>query len=189
MSSKGPRAVRVGFMMRSSLCKGCWGVEEIDHSFESSPYIFKVSWAHLTMSKKTHLAFALLLSAYLFRFSPQQLPFVPIVFISAMLPDLDLALKSFPLIEHRKTFHNIWFMIAAAYAIFHFTGSSLIAELSSIGVLSHLLMDSLTKVGVMWFYPLSSWKLRGPLRTGSKADTAIGILSLIGASYLMIGAL
>jgi len=141
------------------------------------------------MSKKTHLAFALLLSAYLFRLSPQQLLFIPIVFISAMLPDLDLALKSLPLIEHRKTFHNIWFMIAAAYAIFYLTGSSLVAGLSLVGVLSHLLMDSLTKVGVMWFYPLSRWKLRGPLRTGSTADTVIGVLSIIGASYLMIGTL
>jgi inner membrane protein len=138
------------------------------------------------MSKRTHLAFALLLSAYLFRFSPQQLLFVPIVLISAMLPDLDLALRGFPLVEHRKTFHNIWFTAAAAYAILHLTGSPLVAELSSIGIISHLLMDSSTKVGVMWLYPLSKWKLSGPLRTGGRADTMIGILSLVGASYFII---
>jgi membrane-bound metal-dependent hydrolase YbcI (DUF457 family) len=138
------------------------------------------------MSKRTHLAFALLLSAYLFRSSPQHLLSVPIVLISAMLPDLDLALRGFPLIEHRKTFHNIWFTVAAAYAIFYLTGSPLVTWLSSIGIISHLLMDSLTKVGVMWLYPLSKWKLSGPLRTGGRADTIVGILSLIGASYFII---
>ncbi|MGB9630805.1 MAG: metal-dependent hydrolase [Candidatus Methanodesulfokora sp.] len=139
------------------------------------------------MSKKTHLAFALFLSSYLLRSNPQLLIFVPIVFVSAMLPDLDLALRSIPFIEHRKTFHNIWFMIAVMIIFWSLTHDALLTRLFSIGIVSHFLMDSLTKQGVMWLYPLSNWRIRGPLRTGGLVDSLIGAASILASAYLMTG--
>ena len=137
------------------------------------------------MSKKTHIAFALFLSSYLFRSNPLLLPFIPMVFVSAMLPDLDLALRGIPFIEHRKTFHNIWFMMAVMIIFWNLSYDVLVTELFSIGIVSHFLMDSLTKQGVMWLYPLSNWKIKGPLRTGGIVDSLIGAASILAAGYLM----
>ncbi|MEM3481082.1 MAG: hypothetical protein QW576_05295, partial [Candidatus Korarchaeum sp.] len=60
------------------------------------------------MSKRTHVAFGLLLASLLLR--TDLMPFIPIVFLASVLPDLDLLLRDLPLIEHRKTFHNVWFL-------------------------------------------------------------------------------
>jgi len=137
------------------------------------------------MSKKTHIAFALFLSSYLFRSDLKLLLFIPVIFVSAMLPDLDLALRSIPFIEHRKTFHNIWFMIAAIALLWILVHDPLVTRLFSIGIISHFLMDSLTKKGVMWLYPLSNWRISGPLRTGGLIDSLIGAASLLASIYLV----
>jgi hypothetical protein len=46
-------------------------------------------------------------------------------------------------------------------------------------------MDSLTKKGVVWLYPLSNWRISGPLRTGGLIDSLIGAASLLASIYLM----
>jgi len=137
------------------------------------------------MSKKTHLAFALFLSSYLFRADPKLIPFMPVVFVFAMLPDMDLALRKLPFIEHRKTFHNIWFTTAVIIILWYLTHDTLLTELSSIGIISHLLMDSLTRNGVMWLYPLSNWRIKGPVRTGGMLDSLIGSFSILATLYLV----
>ncbi|MEM1985054.1 MAG: metal-dependent hydrolase [Candidatus Korarchaeum sp.] len=134
------------------------------------------------MSKRTHVAFGLLLASLLLR--TDLMPFIPIVFLASVLPDLDLLLRDLPLIEHRKTFHNVWFLILVYALAVRF--SPRVSYLMVIGVLSHLMMDSLTKQGVMWLYPLSRSKLSGPFRTGGAFDNSMFLMLMLASMYVLV---
>ncbi|RLG47299.1 MAG: hypothetical protein DRO06_03055, partial [Thermoproteota archaeon] len=79
--------------------------------------------------------------------------------VASMVPDLDLALRSLPLVEHRKTFHNVW-TLAVVTAVYAYLLGWEAAAAASAAFLSHLASDSLTKVGVWWLHPLGG-RVRG----------------------------
>jgi len=100
------------------------------------------------MQKLTHVAFGLFLARY-FGLDPW------LVFAGALLPDLDYAF------EHRKLLHNIFF--AALVFLLSFP--------VWVGVVSHLLLDLLTRAGVALLWPLSSRRFGLRLfRTGGLFD-------------------
>lgn len=85
--------------------------------------------------------------------------------VGALVPDIDYPIR--PL--HRKLLHNVW---TAALAYF-LAGPAL-----AVGVLSHLVLDSLTPMGVNWCWPVLCPRIRGPIRTGSVEDWLVAGVSL-----------
>ena len=87
--------------------------------------------------------------------------------VGALVPDIDYPIRSL----HRKLFHNIW-TAALAYLL---AGPAL-----AVGVLSHLVLDSLTPVGVDWCWPIPCPRISGPIRTGSLEDWLVaGLLFVV----------
>mgnify|MGYP000533553925 CR=1 FL=1 len=118
--------------------------------------------------KKTHLAAGLLtwilLSSYLKLIDLNALFFS--VFAS-LLPDFDLRIK------HRALLHNLFAMLALASLVLHYFGY-LNAVFFTLAYFSHILLDSLTKVGVSLLYPFSKKRYGLRLfRNGSLFDKFI----------------
>lgn len=88
------------------------------------------------------------------------------VLAGALLPDLDYPLRSL----HRKLFHNVWFA-----GLVYWLGGLPFA----VGVLSHLVLDSLTPMGVNWLWPIPFERLRGPISTGSLEDYFLASVMLV----------
>ena len=97
----------------------------------------------------------------------------PLVAVAgALLPDLDFHLGAL----HRRLLHNVWSAVLAWYA-----GGTALA----VGVVSHLVLDSLTPRGVNWFWPLPFPRVRGPVHTGSFTDCALAGALAVLAIVLM----
>jgi inner membrane protein len=143
------------------------------------------------MMGKTHLAIGLLagLAVYPFVESWGML-FFPLVLVGALLPDVDhegsTFNKKFPLtrwiplfFEHRGVFHSLFppmiVVIVAAFMGYAWMGAAI-----ALGYISHLLSDSLTRLGTRPFHPLWNFRLNGFISTG-------GILELV--MLVIVGAL
>ena len=66
---------------------------------------------------------------------------------------------------HRGLLHSLLVPIFF-YCIFVFFQLNEIAYATSLGYVSHLVMDIITPVGIFPLYPLK-WRIHGPIRTGS----------------------
>ncbi len=134
------------------------------------------------MQKHTHLIFAFLLFLllnFIFHFPIYLSIFA---FIGAMLPDLDIKIKSL----HRKIFHNVWFLAIILAAMFKLSLiDRTIAMIFSIGFASHLIADSLTHMGIMPLWPIERPKFNGPFRTGSMGE--FGLTLVLIALIFLVG--
>ncbi len=145
------------------------------------------------MEAKTHLMFALVASIIVVYFIPQLLFYVPLILFGSLLPDIDhpnskLGRKIWPISKlinwvfgHRGFLHSIFFVLLISIPIGIYFGFSFGFAIA-IGILSHLLSDALTVSGIALFYPLSNFKIKGFVRTGSWLEYII-YLSL----YLLAG--
>lgn len=112
------------------------------------------------MNRHTHVLFALALTAWLFK--DVDLPALTIALtssaIGSVLPDLDLSFK------HRKTLHNVFALALLALLVYTVVPRWLCPGTCVIGFItgwgSHILLDALTKKGVGFFYPISSYHFR-----------------------------
>ncbi len=132
----------------------------------------------------THLAFAFLVGLY---FIPNQIIFV---LLGSVIPDIDnthswvnrrlkiTRIFSY-LFKHRGFCHSLWFglglFILLSYFIPTYAGAILI------GYCSHLVMDSFTKHGVNYLYPISRFHVRGFIETGMGGEKLV----LIGTVFLI----
>jgi len=103
--------------------------------------------------------------------------FIIILLIASVLPDIDsykskIGKKVKPLsflinifLGHRGIFHSVFLLILISLLIMLASYEITIAFF--VGYLSHLILDSLTPEGVMFFYPFSKKKTKGFIRTGS----------------------
>ncbi|MBU1204684.1 MAG: metal-dependent hydrolase [Nanoarchaeota archaeon] len=103
--------------------------------------------------------------------------FVIIMLIASSLPDIDsykskVGRKIKPIsflinlfFRHRGIFHSPFLLILISMVIIIIKIE--IAAAFFIGYLSHLVLDSLTPEGVMFFYPFSKKRTKGFIRTGS----------------------
>ena len=99
----------------------------------------------------------------------------------SVLPDIDTvkskagkALEPFSTVisfvfRHRGFLHSFVFAAIVYFGI-RYIFSPAIATAAVIGYSSHLLLDSLTKEGVMPLWPLSEMKLKGFIKTGGLAE-------------------
>lgn len=128
---------------------------------------------------RTHIIFSFLISFLIISsFDIQnKIVFVVILLIASALPDIDsykskVGKKIKPIsflinifLGHRGIFHSLFLPILISMLIAIINQE--IAAAFFIGYLSHLVLDSLTPEGVMFFYPFSKKRTKGLIRTGS----------------------
>lgn len=84
--------------------------------------------------------------------------------------------KIFPYcFKHRGFFHSIWPVIALVGIVWNF--SSILAKGILVGYASHLISDGLTLAGVNFLYPVTSFTLKGPIRTGGLSEALVFVFS------------
>ena len=148
------------------------------------------------MMGRTHMAFGFLAASLLSPYvSGDKVAFFALAVFGALLPDIDhegskinnmfKVTKIVPIFfKHRGFFHSIFppIIMYGAMSAFHYSfwGLSL-----AIGYFAHLFSDSLTKLGVNFLYPLTSFKLKGPLTTDSWQEHALSAAVIIlGAVFI-----
>jgi len=119
----------------------------------------------MCMQKVTHFVGGFL-AGLLFGLNPW------ITALWALVPDLDYPVRGL----HRKLLHNVW---VAAFA--YFVGG----VAGAVGVVSHLVLDSLTPMGVNWCWPLPCPRIRGPIVTGSWEDWLVAFALFAGVLFLL----
>ncbi len=98
----------------------------------------------------THIIFAFFL-AYILR-----LPLV-MTMIGSVLPDLDLTFNfTFPFV-HRGILHTPLALITLSILFYLITKNRDSTLSFSLGYLTHLFLDTLTPIGIMWLYPLKNY--------------------------------
>jgi len=140
----------------------------------------------------THLAFALflgLLTLRIFNLPVYTLIFLAFILLGALLPDIDSAdsfigRKVKPLslfFKHREFWHSITAMIFFTIIVF-LIAQNIYALALAIGYLSHLILDSLTRGGIAFFWP-SKMRIKGKLKTRGIVDlmllVAFALLDLL----------
>jgi len=150
------------------------------------------------MMFRTHLIFSFLISILIINYFNIQnkIVFVAILLIASALPDIDsykskLGKKIKPIsflinifLGHRGIFHSPFLLILISIII-----SIINIEIAAaffVGYLSHLVFDSLTPEGVMFFYPFSKKRTKGLIRTGSLFENILFILLLLLCFYMII---
>jgi membrane-bound metal-dependent hydrolase YbcI (DUF457 family) len=89
---------------------------------------------------------------------------------------------------HRTLLHNIWIVILLTAISGYIYNWSLIIMIGiSIGILSHLILDSLTKMGIYWLWPYGDERIYGERRfyiswkivTGSNIEKILNIIFIL----------
>jgi len=74
--------------------------------------------------------------------------------VASILPDLDASFHfMFPFV-HRGIMHTPLFLLAGIIAIYALTGDRKSCFSFGLGYSSHLILDTFTYSGIMWFFPL-----------------------------------
>ena len=153
------------------------------------------------MQGRTHIVFGFLLSSIFWFIFHLPGDVVLMAWIGSILPDLDYRWREVRWVTHRRTLHNIWAMTLSTLAISltlwylkeHYTllppmiNPWLLGVFFALGFLFHLLLDSTTKTGVMWLYPVKKslyWK--GPITTGSIVEKVIQTLIIISILAIVV---
>lgn len=138
------------------------------------------------MMFKTHAVFALLLSILFIQIFEMDYWYL-FMFVSvfvAGIPDIDLHKSTYgkkikPIsfllnlfFGHRGLFHSILFALALFF-LFGILGNETLAAAALLGYTSHLILDGLTKEGIMPLTPISVFKIKGFIKSGGIFDWAL----------------
>jgi inner membrane protein len=154
------------------------------------------------MLAKTHVAFGILAGLITLKYVAlahpisNQLLFIALVIIGVFLPDLDhpnstvnntvKVTKIIPLFfSHRGFFHSIFAALLVFAGLWYWLGFIYGFGLF-IGYLSHLLSDALTVSGVNFLHPVATFKLRGPVQTGTMFETLIFLVVIGVDAWLLV---
>ena len=128
------------------------------------------------------LVFFLLLKDYFT--GGNEILFLILVLLGSIFPDIDDGKSKMKkasgiigsiisyLFKHRGIFHSI-FMGLGLFVLFIVFWNSYYAFAILIGYGSHLFGDIITPMGLKLFYPLSDFKIRGPIRVGGLGEWVI----------------
>lgn len=115
---------------------------------------------------------------------------VAVAALFSILPDIDMVkskagrhLQPFSTVlslifRHRGFLHSFVFA-ALVYLGMRYLVSPQIAAAATIGYASHIILDALTKEGIMPLWPLSRLRLRGFVKTGGIVEKAIAAAMLV----------
>ena len=148
------------------------------------------------MMFKTHLIFSVLIGLVLVNhIQVNKYLSIFLVIIGSSLPDIDNPKskigRRLPLVSdvvnifssHRGIFHSLFPVIGLMIIFIVYNQIYLFAL--SIGYLSHLFLDSLTKTGINYFHPFQLFTVKGVVKTGSFFEFIIFIcLTTITAIYI-----
>ncbi len=149
------------------------------------------------MKFRTHLIFSFLIGLLIIdSFNIQnKIIFITILLIASVLPDIDcynskVGRKIKPisfliniLLGHRGIFHSPFLLILVSMIIAIINIE--IAAAFFVGYLSHLVLDSLTPGGVMFFYPFSRKRIKGIIKTGSLWENIFFFVLIILSFYML----
>ena len=142
------------------------------------------------MMGRTHLAFAFLLGIVFENVVSvgNEVLFLAIVMVAALIPDVDNADSKLgryvklisKIFEHRGYFHSVFLILLG---LFFFNAFWFIAF--ALGVVSHLILDSMTLQGITPLYPLKM-RISGFIRTGSFMENIFFVLIVVVGLYVMV---
>lgn len=144
------------------------------------------------MLARTHITLGLL-TAVIFSNIIQiqdKIIFFSIAALTSLLPDIDhkgstinrvlFIFKPFTqFMKHRGFFHSIWPILIAGYALTKLSQADIMIAFV-IGYSAHLIGDALTKHGVNFLYPLTTFKLSGFIKTGGTLEN-LAFMIMLGA--------
>ncbi len=147
---------------------------------------------------KTHLLFSVLIGIVFSLFlKPENIfLFLFLVILFGVLPDIDhhkswigrkfkgLSFLLKFVFKHRGIFHSI-FPILMLYLVFLYHGLVEAAVAMAVGYFGHLLIDGLTLNGINFLHPVSNFRIKGFIRTGSLFEKGFLILLLLGIGYTL----
>ncbi len=153
------------------------------------------------MERKTHILFSILIFLiiyHFFRVSPVLALFAS---FGATLPDFDFVLeKKLPKLLknttwkaifkrglHRTIFHNVWALGVFTYIFYILSKNLTMSLIFMVGYVSHLALDSTTKMGIHWTWPYGDPKVfrkkrfytRGNFTTGSFSERILQVILLV----------
>ncbi|MGK0209197.1 MAG: inner membrane protein [Patescibacteria group bacterium] len=146
------------------------------------------------MMFRSHFVFGLLLFLVITPFVDSWIPFLVGIIVGVLIVDLDSKTSKVgrywifrPLqffMSHRGMVHSIFFglILSGVLAIFNLD----LALGFFIGFLSHLFLDCLTKRGVAIFWPFSSKRVSGFIRSGGVVEDVFFVLVLLSDLVLLV---
>ncbi|MBU0461327.1 MAG: metal-dependent hydrolase [Nanoarchaeota archaeon] len=144
----------------------------------------------------THLVFGFLTALFAVQFihPHNQVLFVILIVFASLLPDLDhpksklgRKTKIFAwLFEHRGFMHSIYAVIIIFMVSKLIFGDQIYVWALPIGYLSHLVADSMSKEGIMFFHPLSKARIRGMIKTGSSLEYVLLIVLFVLSAWKLL---
>jgi len=90
------------------------------------------------------------------------------------------------LFGHRNLFHSIFPLLAILALFFYVLGWNVAGAAMLIGYASHLLIDSLNFAGIAPFYPLSTKRIVGFVKTGGIVEHVLFFIILIADAVLLL---
>ena len=144
---------------------------------------------------KTHLALGILVSIITISYlqPSNQLLFSVILVFASIFPDIDhpkskignIAWPISYLFEHRGFFHSLFGLILFSVLVLLVSKSYIYLTAFILGYLSHLVADSLSVLGIMPFHPITKFRLKGLVHTGSILETSLFIFLCIATFILL----
>ena len=140
---------------------------------------------HITLVFLTGLFFVNLLNP------PNKILFMALAMFGSILPDVDNPTSKIGrfvkpvgyFFKHRGIVHSLFTMAFLSLILSLFTNHF---YAFSLGFTAHLVVDSLTPMGIGFFYPFTSFRIRGFMRTGSIFDHVIFAAILVSSAILLI---
>src|SRR3989338_2639180 len=138
------------------------------------------------MMFKTHLVFGLLIALISLNFLEVSYPilFVVLVTLFSSLPDIDhprskigrkIFFISIPIsfiFKHRGFFHSI-FPPTILFFILYYSNLEYLGLAVAVGYIAHLLGDMITKQGINFLNPITTFRIQGPIRTGGFLESIL----------------
>lgn len=133
------------------------------------------------MEKATHILFGTILGFILY-YNGLKPEYAFISALSAIIPDIDWLIDKVWISRksilrkwwknmfggrgfHRTILHNLWALLAINIAILIYTNYNIFLIIGfTVGFISHLALDSLTKTGIYWLWPYGDEKVTGSTR-------------------------
>lgn len=143
---------------------------------------------------RTHIAIAFLFLFFFFNQIENKVIFIIFFLLATFFPDIDTSSSKLgnhiifrPLqwiISHRGLFHSFIFLSFASALIYLINNSAGVAFFT--GYLLHLLTDALTPNGVKILWPLTNFKIKFIIKSGSIIEEIIFVLILLIDIFLFI---
>jgi len=147
------------------------------------------------MMGHTHLAFGLLAGLLALPFAEPRnaVLFVLLAALASLFPDIDHESSTInrllpvtrwfaKLFTHRGFFHSVWPALLL-YGLFWYLALPDAGLALALGYLSHLLSDSVTKMGVNLLHPVATLRVQGFITTGGVLELAVLAFILLAVAW------